>query len=82
MAKITITDENRELLEVYLSQLSDLQKEYNNLNAQLNINEISEETINALIENLQLRLQLLRQLKKKLEIIDNYKREEDETKQV
>ncbi len=82
LAKITITDENRELLEVYLSQLSDLQKEYNNLNTQLNINEISEETINALIENLQLRLQLLRQLKKKLEIIDNYKREEDETKQV
>lgn len=83
MAKITITDENRELLEVYLSQLNDLQKEYDDLNLELNINsEISETTIEALIENLQLRLQLMRQLKKKLEIIENIKLEENENKQV
>ncbi len=81
LAKITITDENRDLLEVYLSQLSDLQKEYNNLNTQLNPNEINEDTLDALIENLQLRLQLLRQLKNKLEIIENSKRKKDETKQ-
>ena len=82
LAKITITDENRDLLEVYLSQLSDLQKEYHNLNTQLISSEINEDTIDALIENLQLRLQLLRQLKKKLEIIENTKRKENETKQV
>ena len=82
ISKITITDENRVLLEVYLSQLSVLQKEYNDLNIQLNINEVSEETIDALIENLQLRLQLLRQLKKKLEIIENFKTKENESKQV
>ena len=81
LAKITITDENRELLEVYLSQLSDLQKEYNNLNTQLNNNKISEDTINALIENLQLRLQLLHQLKKKLKAIEEKKSERNENNQ-
>ncbi|NOQ92885.1 MAG: hypothetical protein GQ552_09255 [Flavobacteriaceae bacterium] len=82
MAKIAITDENRGLLEVYLSQLGELQKEYEGLNLQLsNKKEISEETIDALIENLQLRLQLMRQLKKKLEMIENIKLEENENKQ-
>jgi len=81
MAKITITDENRDLLEVYLSQLAILQKEYDVLNLDLNKNEISEITIDALIENLQLRLQLMRQLKKKLEFLEKIKLEENESKQ-
>ena len=82
LAKITITDENRDLFEVYLSQLSKLQKEYKKLNTQLNINDINEGIINGLIENLQLRLQLMKQLKKKLEIIENIKNEKNESKQV
>jgi len=82
LAKISITDENRDLLEVYLSQLSDLQKEYNSLNVQLSKNKVSEKTIDALIENLQLRLQLLKQLKKKLKIIENLKVKENENKQI
>jgi len=82
LAKITITDENKDLLEVYLSQLSDLQKEYNNLNTRLNFSEINEKTIDALIENLQLRLHLMIQLKKRLEIIENKKMERNESKQV
>ena len=81
LAKIRITDENRDLLELYLSQLSVLQQEYENLNLQLNSDEISEDTIEALIENLQLRLQLLKQLKKKLEIIENLNSQENENKQ-
>lgn len=78
ISKIKITDDNKDLLELYLSQLGDLQKEYDELNTQLNSNEISEQTIDALIENLQLRLQLLRQLKKKLEIIEQLKLEQNE----
>ncbi len=81
LAKIRITDENRDLLELYLSQLSVLQQEYGELNLKLNAGEISENTIEALIENLQLRLQLLKQLKKKLEIIENLNSEENESKQ-
>ena len=82
LAKIRITDENRDLLELYLSQLSVLQQEYEGLNLQLSTDEISETTIEALIENLQLRLQLLKQLKKKLEIIENINSQENESKQV
>ena len=81
LAKIRITDENRDLLELYLSQLSVLQQEYGELNLKLNASEISENTIEALIENLQLRLQLLKQLKKKLEIIENLNSRENESKQ-
>ena len=81
IAKIKITDENKDLLELYLSQLSVLNQEYEDLNLQLNTDEISENTIEALIENLQLRLQLLKQLKKKLEIIENLNSKENESKQ-
>lgn len=83
IARITITDENRDLLEVFLSQLSDLQKEYSDLSKGLNNKkEISESTIDALIENLQLQLHLMRQLKKKLDKIENIKLEENESNQV
>jgi len=81
IAKIKITDENKDLLELYLLQLSVLQQEYEDLNLLLNTDEISEDTIEALIENLQLRLQLLKQLKKKLEIIENLNSKENESKQ-
>ena len=67
---------------MYLSELSVLQQEYETLNTQLNVAKISEKTINALIENLQLRLALLHQLKKKLENIENLKSKENESKQV
>jgi len=86
IAKIAITDENKELLEVYLSQLSVLQKEYVSLNETLKKdtenNTMNDATIDALIENLQLRLELLRQLKKKLKIIEDLKLEENESMQV
>lgn len=82
IARITITDENKDLLEIYLAQLGALQKEYSDLNTQLtNQKEISENLIDDLIENLQLRLQLMMQLRKKLEIIEINKSKENESKQ-
>ncbi len=82
ISKITITDENKDLLEVYLAELSDLQQKYENLKMQLNTDELNEEVIDGMIENLQLRLQLLRQLKKKLDIIENLKIQQYENNQV
>ena len=41
--------------------------------------EISEETINALIENLQMRLKLMYQLKAQLKKIDNLNTKENES---
>jgi len=72
ISKIKITDENEDLLEVYFSQLGELQKEYDELNTKLNIDDsVNEDTIDKLIENLQMRLLLLKQLKKKLNTIEN-----------
>lgn len=79
ISKIKITDENKELLEVYFSQLGELQKEYKELNTKLNSKEdVNEDTIDKLIENLQMRLLLLKQLKKKLNTIEKLKLKENE----
>lgn len=47
-------------------QLSNLDKEYQRLNAELDDTGINEETVSALINNLELRLELLYKLKNKL----------------
>jgi len=79
ISKIKITDENNDLLEVYFSQLGELQKEYDELNTKLNIDEsVNEDTIDKLIENLQMRLVLLKQLKKKLNTIENLNLKQNE----
>ena len=74
-----MTDSNKELLEVYFSELSLLQKEYDKLNADLSKKEISEKTIDELIENLQMRMLLLKQLKNKLNKIENLKLKQNES---
>jgi hypothetical protein len=79
ISKIKVTDSNKELLEVYFSELSLLQKEYDKLNADLSKKEISEKTIDELIENLQMRMLLLKQLKNKLNKIENLKLKQNES---
>ncbi len=82
LSKIRITDENKELLKIYFSQISELQKEYDDLNKQLGNEEISEKVIDAIIENLQLRLELLLSLKKKLKILENLKVKQNGSKSI
>lgn len=77
ISKIKITDSNKELLEVYFTELAVLQKEYDQLNAQLSEDGTSEETIDKLIENLQMRVLLLKRLKSKLNKIENLKQNEN-----
>lgn len=78
LSKIKITDENRIVLDTYLVQLGELQEEYNNSIAEIDSDEISEETINALIDNLQMRLKLMYQLKAQLKKIENLNKQENE----
>ena len=78
IAKIKITDENRAFLDAYFVELGKLQEEYSNSIAEINSDEISEETINALINNLQMRLKLMYQLKAQLKKIDNLNKQENE----
>ncbi len=60
------TPENKELLDGYLEKIGELTNEYKLLTNELNTEGLNEKTINALIDNLQLRLKLLYQLKEQL----------------
>ena len=69
LARLEITDENKELVDAFLKQLAELDAEYARLNQEITQSGISEEMVNAMVENLKLRLELLSKLKKKLTLI-------------
>ncbi|WP_421801434.1 hypothetical protein [Flagellimonas sp.] len=68
---------NKELVDSYMDRLSELNKEYHRLNQELNDLGPNDQTINALINNLQLRLQLLQKLKSKLNQLKSSKNEQE-----
>jgi len=75
LASLKINPENKKLVEGYMKQLSELDKEYKNLSIELNKVGPTEATITALIDNLKLRLDLLFKLKNKL---NEFKTQENE----
>ena len=78
-SKIKITDDNRTLLEGYFIEMGVLQESYKSTMAKIDSEEeISEETIDALIENLQMRLKLMYQLKAQLKKTDNLNKQQNE----
>lgn len=68
---------NKELVDSYMDRLAELNKEYQRLNEELNELGPNDQTINALINNLQLRLQLLQKLKSKLNQLKSSKNEQE-----
>ena len=66
LSRLEVSDENKALVDDYMSRLSELDEEYKRLNIELNEIGPNDQTITALIKNLQLRLQLLQKLKLKL----------------
>lgn len=66
LSQLEVTDDNKELLNGYLSKIGELTKEYKSLTEELNTKGVNDETVDALISNLRLRLQLLQRLKKQL----------------
>ena len=66
LSQLEMTDENKELVDSYLTKIGELTKEYKTLTKELNTKGVNDQTIDALISNLQLRLQLLQRLKKQL----------------
>lgn len=66
ISQIELTKENKEILDGYLGKIGELTKEYKLLTQELNKNGINDATIEAMISNLQLRLQLLKRLRKQL----------------
>lgn len=77
LSKMKVTPESKELFDGYLLRLEELNKEYAVLAEELTESGPSELTVNALINNLKLRLNLLYRLKEKLNELnaseDNYK---------
>ena len=66
LASLENDPDNKELIDGYLKQINELNKEYELLNNELNEVGPTEATITALIDNLKLRLELLFKLKNKL----------------
>lgn len=66
LSKMEVTPESKEFFEGYLVKLDELNKEYTRLEEELAQSGPNEQTINALIDNLKLRLNLLYRLKEKL----------------
>lgn len=66
ISRLEVSAENKELVDNFMERLSDLNIEYHELNKELNAMGPNDQTITALIQNLQLRLDLLLRLKNKL----------------
>lgn len=70
LAKLELTPGNKELIDAFMKKLETLNEEYIALNIEIQETGINEETVEAMIANLQLRLDLLKKLKTKLDEIE------------
>lgn len=73
LAKLEVNNDNKALIDAFMLQMEELDKEYQRLNTELQETGPNEQTIEAMIANLQLRMDLLRKLKSKLNEIKNSK---------
>jgi hypothetical protein len=79
ISQLDLSDENKEIVDGYLLKIAELTKEYKSLTKELNTKGVNDATIDALISNLQLRLQLLKRLKKQLKQLKNLNTKQHET---
>lgn len=71
ISQLELNDENKEIIDSYLNKIAELTIEYKSLTLELTKKGVNDTTIDALIRNLQLRLQLLQRLKKQLKEFKN-----------
>lgn len=76
LASLEISTENKAVVDRFMEQLNSLNKEYQGLNRELNELGPNDQTIGALIKNLQLRLQLLHKLNTTLNDLKSSKNEQ------
>jgi hypothetical protein len=82
LSKINITPQNKALIDSFMNQMSELDKEYQRLNTEIKETGPNEQTLEAMIANLQLRLDLLYKLKNKLKEINQSKDKEYENYEI
>lgn len=75
LAKITVDDTNRELVESFMRRLEKLDQEYQVLNKEFIKVGMNSDIVEALIENLKIRLNLLGRLNQKLKELENIENE-------
>ena len=77
LSDLEIDANNKEVMDSYMDRLAELDTEYHRLNKELNEMGPNDQTIGALVKNLQLRLQLLQKLKSKLNQLKSSKNEQE-----
>jgi len=82
ISNLDVNENNKEILDGYLAKIGELTSEYKSLTTELNTKGVNDEIINALINNLQLRLQLLQRLKKQLNDLKKLNSTQNETQNV
>lgn len=70
LSKVKLNPENKELIDGYIKQLEELNKEYKRLSVELTESGANELTVNALITNLKFRLNLMYRLKEQLKSLN------------
>lgn len=75
LARININAENKVLIDSFMKQMAELDKEYERLNLEIKNTGIHEQTLEAMLANLQLRLNLITRLKRKLKELKQSKNE-------
>ena len=79
ISELDLNDENKDVVDEYLIKIVELTNEYKSLTQELNTKGVNDVTINALISNLQLRLQLLQRLQKQLKKLNTLNKKQNET---
>jgi hypothetical protein len=79
LATLETTEEHEAMVNSYLEELKNINQAYDDLEKDLNEYGITEEIINAMIDNLQLRLELLQDLKQKLNNLNQKQNENQNT---
>jgi hypothetical protein len=75
LSEIEVSDDNKAMVDGYMERLAQLNSEYQSLNKELNEIGPNDQTIAALIRNLQLRLELLYKLNDQLNSLKSSKNE-------
>ncbi|MEX0289696.1 MAG: hypothetical protein AB3N14_11355 [Flavobacteriaceae bacterium] len=76
LSQLEVSQDNKILVDDFMERLEELNEEYKKLNIELNEIGPNDQTITALIKNLQLRLQLLQKLKTKLNELKSSRNEQ------
>ncbi|WP_276167576.1 hypothetical protein [Zobellia alginiliquefaciens] len=75
ISDLEVSDKNNVLIDSFMGELKELNEEYGRLSDELNEIGPNDQTITAMVKNLQLRLQLLHRLKEKINQLKSSKNE-------